>query len=245
MGQPGRTRWVSLDDNVVGTSYTVDGLLPASGYMFVVRGHDPEFGWPAFLDIPESNVVYTEGTVPCPLFGLVMTETAKDPVAGRAVSDHRVSMAWEHGRVNGDAIDDYEVMWMCEDAAAMRAALEAVRLGDEAAARAKAEAAAAAKAALRALEGGAGGGGRPGSPGSQSEVSFGGSSRPGTAASQRTEDGAEEEEAKGEPVALPGEDAEKGRLWLKVRTRQPTATFTLRGLLPGTKYCFVVRAHNE
>ena len=77
------------------------------------------------------------------------------------------------------------------------------------------------------------------------ELSFGGSSRPGTAASQRTEDGAEEEEAKGEPVALPGEDAEKGRLWLKVRTRQPTATFTLRGLLPGTKYCFVVRAHNE
>jgi hypothetical protein len=111
-----------------------------------------------------------------------------------------------------------------------------VRLGDEAAARAKAEAAAKAKAALRALEGGgAGGGGRPGSPGSQSEVSFGGSSRPGTAASQRTEDGAEEEEAKGEPVALPGEDAEKGRLWLKVRTRQPTATFTLRGLLPGTR----------
>ena len=113
----GRDRWVSLDDNIVGTTYTVEGLLPASGYMFVVRGHDPEFGWPDFLDIPESNVVYTEGTTPNPLFGLEMTEISKTPVPGRAVSNHHISIAWQHGRVNGDAIDNYEIMWMCEETA--------------------------------------------------------------------------------------------------------------------------------
>ena len=100
------TSWLTLDRAARQCGYHISGLMPASGYCFIVCGHDPEFGWPdSFADIPRSPIIYTDGAAPYVPFNLRCTN----------VTTKSVTIEWDVPRCNGAPIDYYEVQWQCEE----------------------------------------------------------------------------------------------------------------------------------
>jgi hypothetical protein len=102
---PKREGWVPLSNHIKKCAYTTSGLLPASGYMFVARGLDGDFGWTPWAEVPTSGVVYTDSTVPYTPFGLHKSGSTKTTV----------SVTWKTPRQNGSQIDYYELQWQCEE----------------------------------------------------------------------------------------------------------------------------------